>query len=132
MDFEKNKKIFTENTIAVYNAINGAVDAALRDQKVCEMLDWPIYSSECIADVVVNSIDNNVVTCRVYVTRDWEDYGTRDVDIPIEYLTKTGAVEAALAQRKAERDEKERRRAELENDEKYQEYLKLKEQFKDV
>lgn len=119
--------------MAVYLEINEAVEAVLENQQVRDLLDCcPIYSDDNIADVVVNSIDNNVVTCHVYITRDWESYSTLDVEIPIDYLTKTDAVEAALAQRKAERDEKERRRAELQKDEKYQEYLKLKEQFKDV
>lgn len=133
MNCERNRKIFTEDTVAVYLEINEAVVTVLENQQVRDLLDYcPIYSDDNIADVVVNSIDNNVVTCQVYITRDWESYSTLDVEIPIDYLTKTDAVEAALAQRKAERDEKERRRAELQKDEKYQEYLKLKEQFKDV
>lgn len=131
---EENKKNFTNETLKRFKGVHAAIEALLDDYDVRNMLCLDFYprSGDCIADVIVDSIDNNVVTCHMYITRDWESYRTLDVNIPIDYLTKTGAVEAALAQRKAERDEKERRKAELQNDEKYQEYLKLKEQFENV
>lgn len=131
---EENKKNFTDETLKRFKGVRAAIEALLDDNDVRNMLCLDFYprSGDCIADVIVDSIDNNVVTCHVYITRDWESYGTLNVDIPIDYLTKTGAVEAALARRKAEQDTKERRRAELQNNEKYKEYLRLKEQFENV
>jgi hypothetical protein len=126
MNFERNRKIFTEDTVAVYREINKAVNAVLENRNVCKMLGCPIYSSDHIADVVVTCIDftRNQVSCDVYVTRDYDEYAHEYVSIPLEWLTQEGSLDKALAQRKAaEQDEKDRLRAELQ---------KFQEQFKDV
>ena len=134
MDFKKNHKNFTAETDTLLQEISSAVCELLHREDVRELLEC-YCAYENPSEVYVYSFDSKTVRCCLYYYDSYEHPGYYEQHyafVPLEYLTNEGALDAALAQRRAEQDAKERRMAELQNDPKFQEYLKLKEQFKDV